>query len=87
MRRFFTRPRNAFAAIVVLALAAAGAVAASRRASVPDVPTVRVTRGEFVDTLEIRGEIKPLKSIVLSSPMQSGELQLSLIHISEPTRP
>jgi HlyD family secretion protein len=30
----------------------------------------------FVDTLEIRGEIRPLKSIVLSSPMQSGELQI-----------
>ena len=35
-----------------------------------------MTRGEFVDTLEIRGEIRPLKSIVLSSPMQSGELQI-----------
>ena len=42
----------------------------------PDLPTARVTRGEFVDTLEIRGEIKPLKSVVLSSPMQSGELQI-----------
>ena len=42
----------------------------------PDVPTADVTRGEFVDALEIRGEIRPLKSIVLSSPMQSGELQI-----------
>ena len=42
----------------------------------PDLPTALVTKGEFVDTLEIRGEIRPLKSIVLSSPMQSGELQI-----------
>ncbi len=46
------------------------------RGSVPDLPTADVTRGEFVDTLELRGEIRPLKSIVLSSPMQSGELQI-----------
>ncbi len=76
MRKFFTRPRNAIAALAVIVLAAAGALAATRRGSVPDLPTARVTRGEFVDTLEIRGEIKPLKSIVLSSPMQSGELQI-----------
>jgi hypothetical protein len=51
-------------------------LAATRRGGGPDLPTARVTRGEFVDTLEIRGEIKPLKSVVLSSPMQSGELQI-----------
>ena len=42
----------------------------------PDLPTAEVTRGEFVDALELRGEIRPLRSIVLSSPMQSGELQI-----------
>jgi HlyD family secretion protein len=76
MRKFFARPRNAVAVFAVVALAAAGALAATRRGGVPDLPTSRVTRGEFVDTLEIRGEIKPLKSIVLASPMQSGELQI-----------
>jgi multidrug efflux pump subunit AcrA (membrane-fusion protein) len=76
MRKFFARPRNAVAVCAVVALAAAGALAATRRGGVPDLPTSRVTRGEFVDTLEIRGEIKPLKSIVLASPMQSGELQI-----------
>ena len=76
MRRFFTRPRNALGALAVIVIAAAGAFAATRRGGVPDLPTARVTRGEFVDTLEIRGEIKPLKSVVLSSPMQSGELQI-----------
>jgi HlyD family secretion protein len=55
---------------------AAGAFAAARRTAVPDLPTALVTKGPFVDTLEIRGEIRPLKSIVLSSPMQSGELQI-----------
>ena len=42
----------------------------------PDVPTVAVTKGEFVDYLQVRGEIRPAKSIVLAAPMQAGELQI-----------
>jgi HlyD family secretion protein len=76
IRRFFARPRNMVMSIAVVGMAAAGTFAASRRAAPPDFPTTLVTRGQFVDTLEIRGEIRPLKSVVLSSPMQSGELQI-----------
>src|SRR3954469_24931650 len=76
VRRFFARPRNVAISTACVALAAAGTFAAARRTPVPDLPTVVVTRGEFVDTLEIRGEIRPLKSAVLASPMQSGELQI-----------
>jgi HlyD family secretion protein len=76
VHRFFARPRNVALSIVLVGIATAGTFAATRRAAVPDLPTATVTRGEFVDTLEIRGEIRPLKSIVLSSPMQSGELQI-----------
>jgi HlyD family secretion protein len=60
------------AAVAILA----GGFAAAGRGSAPDVPTAAVTAGEFVDVLEIRGEIRPLKSIVLASPMQAGELQI-----------
>jgi HlyD family secretion protein len=70
------RPRNMAAGVVVLGVLAAGAFAAARHSAVPDLPTAVVTKGPFVDTLEIRGEIRPLKSVVLSSPMQSGELQI-----------
>jgi HlyD family secretion protein len=76
VRRFFARPRNVVMSIALLAIAAMGTFAAARHTTVPDFPTVAVSRGEFVDTLEIRGEIRPLKSIVLSSPMQSGDLQI-----------
>ena len=76
VRRFFARRRNIAMSVVLLAIAAVGAFAAARRTTVPDLPTAVVARGEFVDTLEIRGEIRPLKSIVLSSPMQSGDLQI-----------
>ncbi len=60
----------------MLVLAGGGLFATVGRGSVPDLPTADVTRGEFVDTLELRGEIRPLRSVVLSSPMQSGELQI-----------
>jgi HlyD family secretion protein len=76
LKRFLRGPRNIGIAAAVLIVVAAGAVAATRRTAAPDFPTTLVSRGQFVDTLEIRGEIRPLKSIVLSSPMQSGELQI-----------
>ncbi len=46
------------------------------RGSVPDLPTTEVKKGEFVDAIEIRGDIRPLRSVVLAAPMQSGELQI-----------
>jgi HlyD family secretion protein len=70
------RPRNFVAGALVAGVLAAGVYAAGRGTGVPDLPTTVVSKGVFVDTIEIRGEIRPLKSIVLSSPMQSGELQI-----------
>jgi HlyD family secretion protein len=68
--------RGVWIAVVVLAVAITGAFAASGRGTAPDLPTVEVTKGEFVDALEIRGDIKPLRSVVLAAPMQAGELQI-----------
>ncbi|MGH9309965.1 MAG: efflux RND transporter periplasmic adaptor subunit [Vicinamibacterales bacterium] len=75
--RTILRRRRRAALTVAAALAAIGvAYVAVGRTAAPDLPTIEITKGEFVDTLEIRGDIRPLKSIVLSSPMQSGELQI-----------
>jgi multidrug efflux pump subunit AcrA (membrane-fusion protein) len=74
--RLVRRPRYIGLGVAAVVLIAAGGFAATRRTAVPDLPTVLVSKGPFVDTLEIRGEIRPLKSIILSSPMQSGELQI-----------
>ena len=76
LARSLRRPRNIAAIVAAISIVAAGAFAAVRRSTAPDLPTALVTKGPFVDTLEIRGEIRPVKSIVLSSPMQSGELQI-----------
>ena len=70
------RPKSAIALLIVIGLSVTGAFVRVRSSGTPDLPTSTVTRGQFVDALEIRGDIRPLKSIVLSAPMQSGELQI-----------
>ncbi len=35
-----------------------------------------VSRGEFVDVVELRSEIRPVRSVVLNAPTQAGELQI-----------
>ena len=40
------------------------------------VPTAVVERGEFKDALPFRGEVQALKSVVISAPMQAGNLQI-----------
>ncbi len=51
-----------------------GAVRLSRRT--PTVPTIEVKRGEFLDSLQFRGEVKALKSVTISAPADAGELQI-----------
>jgi HlyD family secretion protein len=68
--------RRALVTLVVVGLGVTAAFVRVGSGSAPDLPTVEVSKGEFVDALEIRGEIRPLKSIVLAAPMSSGELQI-----------
>jgi len=42
----------------------------------PSVPTAEVTRGEFVDSLSLRGEVKALRSLTVSAPAEAGDLQI-----------
>ena len=63
MRRLLKRlgSRAGLLTMAVLVVLGAGAFATvGRGGSVPDLPTGDVTRGEFVDNLELRGEIRPL---------------------------
>jgi len=72
--------RTAIAAAILVAagaLSAAGVAAFRRdRASRPRVPTAVVTRGTFVDFLQLRGEIRPVRSVVLSAPSSGADLQI-----------
>jgi len=65
------------AAVVVIVIAGAAVAMNARTGSAPSVTTADVTRGDFVDYIQIRGEIRPAKSIVLAAPLQAGgELQI-----------
>ena len=65
------------AVVIVLVIAGAAAAMNARTGTVPNVTTAEVTRGDFVDYIQIRGDIRPAKSIVLAAPLQAGgELQI-----------
>ena len=63
---------------VTAGICAVGAVlfAVSTRRRPPDVPLVDVAKSEFVDVVELRGEVRPIASRVLTAPTLAGELQI-----------
>jgi RND family efflux transporter MFP subunit len=42
----------------------------------PTAPTFNVKRGEFLDVIQLRGQIKATKSVTLTAPSDAGELQI-----------
>jgi len=55
-------------------VAVLGTVHLTNRA--PAVPTAEVRRGEFVDALTLRGEVKALRSLAIAAPAEAGDLQI-----------
>lgn len=65
------------AAVVLAFLAAIVAVSgAFGRGDALDVPTTAVTKGEFIDYMQVRGEVKAVRSIPLTAPTSAGDLQI-----------
>jgi RND family efflux transporter MFP subunit len=79
LRRFHQLSvRGKAVAIAVILLAGSGvllgAVRLGRRT--PNIPTIEVKRGEFLDSMQFRGEVKALKSVTISAPSEAGDLQI-----------
>ena len=74
----FLRTRRFLAIVaVIVVIAGAGIAMNARTGAVPNVTTTDVTRGDFIDYIQIRGDIRPAKSVVLAAPLQAGgELQI-----------
>jgi multidrug efflux pump subunit AcrA (membrane-fusion protein) len=68
------RKRWLFGLILVVAGGGFGAVKWWHAA--PTVPTAEIKLGEFVDYFEVRGDLKALRSVTLSAPPISGDLQI-----------
>ena len=62
------------ALIVASCVLLLGAIRYTHRA--PAIPTIDVKRGEFLDSVDLRGEIKALKSIGVAAPDEAGDLQI-----------
>jgi len=64
-------------AVIIVVLVSVGTIGAMRLMSRPPaVPTAEVKTGEFVDSLQLRGEMKALRSIPISCPADTGDLQI-----------
>ena len=58
-------------------IAIAGATGAFGGGAVADVPTTEVVKGEFIDYLQVRGEVKAVRSVALTVPTTGGgDLQI-----------
>lgn len=62
--------------IVVVALSVAAAAALRRDTGSSSLPTAIVAKTEFIDFLQLRGEIRPVRSVVLTAPSTGADLQI-----------
>src|SRR5688500_2440063 len=62
---------------LAVVVAAAGASGAFGRGSSVEVPTTLVIKGDFIDYLQVRGEVKAVRSVPLTAPTTGGgDLQI-----------
>ena len=69
------RGRWWLAGAVAVSLIGAGGLLYSRGGP-PNLATGDVTRGDFIETVEVRGDVRPFRSVVITAPYQAGELQI-----------
>ena len=71
------KPRQKFTAGAAVALIGVLGFGAFRLASsTATIPTAEVRRKDFVDTLQIKGEVKALRSKIIAAPYGAGDLQI-----------
>jgi len=46
------------------------------RRRTPPIPTLEIKSGEFLDTVQLRGEITAIRSVTISAPAKVGDLQI-----------
>lgn len=68
--------QKAIAGVAVVLLSGLGFGAVRLARSTAALPTAEVKRKDFVDTLEIKGEIKALRSKIIAGPYGAGDLQI-----------
>lgn len=76
LRGLFQKRRGLMTAITVLLVAGVslGVVRLARTA--PKVPMAEVERGEYVDRIELRGDVRAMRSVTLAAPFGAGDIQI-----------
>lgn len=64
--------------IALVLVAGSGVVlgAARYRQRAPTIPTIEMKRAEFLDSLQLRGDVKASKSITISAPAEAGDIEI-----------
>jgi RND family efflux transporter MFP subunit len=75
VRQLWTEGKTRIIVVVLVATGVLlGAVRYTNRS--PSVPTLVVKRGDFIDSLQFRGELKALKSLTITAPAEAGDFQI-----------
>ena len=64
------------AVVCVVALSVAAVAALRRDTGRVSLPTAIVTKTTFIDFLQLRGEVRPVRSVVLTAPSAGSDLQI-----------
>ncbi len=64
------------AVVLVVALSVAAVAAFRRSSAAPALPTAIVAKTAFVDFLQLRGDIRPVRSVILTAPSTGADLQI-----------
>jgi multidrug efflux pump subunit AcrA (membrane-fusion protein) len=73
----FWRKRKTIIIVAALAVSSIAVFGFTRFTRHPPAgPTFEVKRGEFVDAIQFRGELKAMKSVTISAPANAGNLQI-----------
>ena len=62
--------------VTAIVLAGIGFLTVRIQRAAPTISTAEVKLGEFVDNVEVRGQVKTLKSMVLTAPSGAGDIQI-----------
>ena len=69
--------RKVMVVVVVLLVCSGGVLGAVRYSNrSPAIPIFEVKRGEFIDSVQFRGEVKAMKTVTISAPAEAGDLQI-----------
>jgi hypothetical protein len=66
------------AVVFVVALSVAAAAALRRDTGKVSLPTAIVTKTTFIDFLQLRGEVRPVRSVVLTAPSPAATCRSSI---------